>query len=110
MFNITNFGEHPTNPHFIVFRYKTSNEFDLFKQLLGADEIDFEAEQHIDDNNKETYLVAVKSGNQKVAIKHNYLTMGKFRKRTFKDKKWIWATLVITLALLGTAVVGFFKS
>ena len=109
MFNITNFSEHPSNPLYTVYKFKSIEESTTFQELLAKENLFYEA-----DETKNTYgslyIVAVKNKDENQATKLNYLAIGKYRTPIISNKIVRSVIYTFTVILLGTAVIGFFLS
>lgn len=109
MFNITNYSEHPTNPLYTVYRFGTMEEANLFKSLLSKDNLYHEYDSHETELGLK-HLVAVKTKDESRATYLNYYVLGTYRKPFISDKKVQIFIYLLSLVLIGLAIIGFFLS
>ncbi|MBL4651531.1 MAG: hypothetical protein JKY53_01530 [Flavobacteriales bacterium] len=109
MFNITNFSEHPTNPLYTVYKFKSIEESSTFQKLLAEQNLFYEADE-TENTYGLLYIVVVKNKDENQTTKLNYIAIGKYRKPLISNKIVRSVIYTFTVILLGSAIVGFFLS
>ena len=105
--NITNFDDHPEDPNWIVFRFASAalaREFaaELEKSGIACEQADSTEPPH---------LVGVKQRHRELAVRSNYLVLGRHRSPFIADRAFRWVLLgfvglLIALAFIGRMVAG----
>ncbi|MCW5898922.1 MAG: hypothetical protein KIT10_06595 [Flavobacteriales bacterium] len=101
LLNLTNFDDHPTDPHWLVFRFGDREMADEFMAGLREADIAFEA-----DLDGDMALVAVKQRHREAAIRIDYAVLGRHRQPFIGDGWLRWGLLAFTLLLVLLALVG----
>jgi hypothetical protein len=109
MFNITNYADHPSNPLYLVYKFKTIEESKTFQELLAESSLFYEADE-AENVYGALYVVAVKNKDESLATKLNYLAIGKYRKPIVNNIVVRTIIYAITVVILGFALVGFYLS
>lgn len=104
--NLTNYGEHPSEPDWLVFRFKASEQADEFVQLLQAEELRFEQDR----SDGPPFLVAVRSRHRTAAVRLNYIVLGRYRKPFMADSIFRWSVIGVVAALILIAFLGWISS
>lgn len=104
MFDLTNYSEHPSRPGYVVFRFYDKGRSDYFKQLLDNESIWHEFS--IDEDDKTVYLYGVRIGDQKKALKANYLVSAKYRKQTVPNFYIRLAVYILAIGAIALAIIG----
>lgn len=105
----SNYNQHPTNSNYVVFTYSNKEMSDYFRELLAEKNISFEYEEDLKSNTIQ-YYIGVKTADEKIAVRLNFLAFGKFRKPFIQSKIGKSILLIFFLSLLSIALVGYFKS
>lgn len=103
-FSLVNINDHPTNQKMKVFYFRNPIHANHFEVLLKEEKVEFE--KQIDKDGDQTIYFGVKSADFKKVKRLNYLTLGKFRKPFIPDKYFRLVVLVISIFVLGLAIVG----
>ena len=106
MFNVTNFTEHPGNPLYTVYKFKSKEESVMFQSLLQKEGLFYEADTG-ENEYGELELVAVKNKDEPAATKLNYIVLGRFRKPLIESKTVQTLVYAFTVFILGLAIAGF---
>ncbi len=109
MFNITNYFDHPTRPGYTVFKFFEKQRATYFEELLKEQNIWYESSLE-ENNEKNIYLFGVRKGDEKKALKANYLVSGKYRKPTISNLYVRLIIFTISLTLIVLAILGALKS
>ena len=105
--NITNFDDHPEDPIWIVFRFASAALAREFVAELEKSRIACE----LADNTEPPHLVGVKQRHRELAVRANYLVLGRHRSPFIADRTFRWILLgfvglLIALAFIGRMVAG----
>lgn len=100
--NLTNYGEHPTEPGWLVFRFRDAHQADEFVQLLVAAKLRHER----DTEGGPPYLVAVKQHHRSVAVRLNYIVLGRHRKPFLADPLLRWGVIGVVAVIILLALAG----
>ena len=104
MLSLQNYQDHPTNNKKKVFYFKDQTQANYFENMLTENKVDFE--KQIDEEGDQTIYYGVKKSDYKKALKLNFITIGAFRKPFIPDKFFRYFLIVISLLILGLAVLG----
>lgn len=108
LIKITNYRDHPANNLYKVFFFHNKEMANYFEMLLLEHKISFEKD--VEEGTERTYtLYAVRKNDLKVAMKLNYLTLGKFRKPFVGNTGFKIILIFFTLLSIGIAIVGYLK-
>ncbi len=100
---LTNYYDHPAEPNYKVFHFRTQEMGDHFEMLLKEKGIAYE--RHDDnDTGKLLVLFGVKRHDFKEALRCNFLTHGKYRKPLIQNKTFRFTFLFFILLLIGIAI------
>lgn len=102
LLNLTNFDDHPTEPTWMVFRFKDRLMEREFLEGLDAEGIAYE----LSEEDGIVRLVGVKQRHREAAIRINYLVLGRHRDPFIADRTMRWAILGFALILVLLAVLG----
>lgn len=105
LLNLTNFDDHPTEPHWMVFRFGDRALAEEFQKELGAAGIAFEADQRTDP----PYLIGVKQRHREAAVRINYTVIGRHRAPFIGNGRFRTGLLVLFILLLILAVMGWLQ-
>ncbi|MBK9176683.1 MAG: hypothetical protein IPM46_10195 [Flavobacteriales bacterium] len=100
--NLTNYAEHPTEPGWLIFRFREDGQAAEFVQLLQADGLRHER----DTEGGPPYMVAVKQHHRSVAVRLNYIVLGRHRKPFLADAVLRWGVIALVTAIILLALVG----
>ncbi len=106
LLNLTNFDDHPTEPHWMVFRFGDRELADEFLEGLRSASIPYEA----DLEDAGPHLVGVKQRHRESAIRINYTVLGRHRTPFVGDRTLRWGLLGLFLLLLALAVMGWWRN
>jgi hypothetical protein len=109
MFNITNYFDHPTRPGYTVFKFYDKQRSNYFEELLNDQNIWYELSSE-EGENKNVYLFGIRKGDEKKALKANYLVSGKYRKPTIANLYIRLIIFTISLTVIVLAILGALKS
>ncbi len=101
-----NIKEHPSNRNKKVFYFKEEKQANYFQELLEEKQLKYE--RQVDSEGDQTIYFGVLAGDFKQAKKMNYLTHGKFRKPFIPDPLFRYFLIIVTLFVLGLAILGAF--
>lgn len=104
--NLTNYSEHPTEPDWLVFRFKSTEQADGFVRLLQEEELRFEQDR----SEGPPFLVAVRSRHRSAAVRLNYIVLGQHRKPFMADAIFRWSVIGFVAALIVIAFLGWLSS
>ena len=102
LLNLTNFDDHPTEPTWMVFRFKDRNMEREFIEGLDAERISYE----LSEEDGIMRLIGVKQRHREAAIRINYAVLGRHREPFIADKTIRWAILGFALILVLLAFLG----
>ncbi len=102
LLNLTNFDDHPTEPTWMVFRFKDRNMEREFIEGLDAERISYE----LSEEDGVMRLIGVKQRHRDAAIRINYAVLGRHREPFIADKAIRWAILGFALILVLLAFLG----
>lgn len=106
--DLTNYREHPTHKNYTVFFYDSREQAAYFESLLQANNIWFESDAEGGEDGK--YFVAVKKLDENKVLKLNNLAIGKYRNKFIPNAFLRWFVIVISIAVLGLAVIGYLRA
>lgn len=104
MFSLQNYQDHPTNRNKKVFYFKDEKQAQFFENMLVESKLDFE--KQIDTEGDQTIYYGLKKSDYKAAQKLNFITIGAFRKPFIPDAFFRYFLIVISLFILGLAILG----
>lgn len=108
-FGLVNYVKHPTNPSYIVFRYKDKNRADFFETKLKENNIWFEKDQQMQEgkvSSKIVYLYGIHVDDYKKVSKLNYDTEAANRSYLIKNNGFRWILLIVVGMFVAAAIVG----
>ena len=100
--NITNFDDHPEDPNWIVFRFASAA---LAREFAAELEKGGIACEHAE-STEPPHLVGVKQRHRELAVRANYLVLGRHRSPFIADGLFRWTVLIIVGLLVALAVIG----
>ncbi|HOZ40249.1 MAG: hypothetical protein IPO05_12405 [Flavobacteriales bacterium] len=106
LLNITNYDDHPEDPNWIVFRFGRSDLSVEFRSELDKVGIAYQS----DGASEPPFLVAVKQRHRELAVRANYLVLGRHRSPFLADGILRWLVLIGVGALVTLALVGYFMA
>ena len=109
-FNLTNYGEHPTNQNYWVFSFKRQEEAAYFEDMLVKSGIKFEKDDSGIESNEELTLYAVRTIDRKPVIQMNFQTSAHFRKPFIRHKTLRYGVLLTAAVAIILGIVGFYIS
>jgi len=104
LFRLANHDEHPTDPHWVVFRYGDPGLADEFVEELVRAGI-----THERDAEGPPYLVAVKRREREQALRLNYVVLGRHRDPIIPDRRLGWAIVAFVGIMLLLALIGWLR-
>ncbi len=104
-----NYKKHPSDPNYMVFRFKDHKMADYFRSELESHSIWFEEGEDILKNDKKVVMFGVHRTDYKRAQKINYDTSAKLGSRFIKDKPLRIVMLTFLFLLIGFAIFGVIK-
>ena len=107
MFTITNYRDHPTNDLYTIYTFHGKEQAAHFEEQLVENSIRFERNNE-DEENRSHF--AIRRVDDHKAIKLNYITVGKFRQPLIKGAVFRWMVILIPLAMVALAIVGYLRS
>ncbi|MFN3916690.1 MAG: hypothetical protein ACK4K0_03010 [Flavobacteriales bacterium] len=108
LIKITNYRDHPENNIYKVFFFYRPDMATYFEALLIEHKISYQKDT--EENGDKSYtLFAVRKNDLKLAMRLNYLTMGKYRKPFIGNTAFKVILLFFTLLVVAIALVGYFK-
>ena len=109
MLDFTNFRDHPSDKKLEVFHFFSLEQADCFESYLEQYSVIFERtiEEH---ESKEVYLFCTKRHQSKLAHRCNHLTAAKYRKPFISDLFFRYFVIIISVAAVGLAIMGYFFS
>lgn len=108
MLELINFQDHPTNINKKVFFFKQVSHANYFEVMLVESKIIYE--KQIDEEGDQTIYFGVKKSDFKTVQQLNYLTIGHFRKPFIPDKFFRYFLIVLSIFVVGLAILGAFLS
>ena len=106
---LTNYFEHTANTSYMVYVFYKKTHADHFQKLLEDRHVEFE--RYLDtDSEQQKILFGVSKRWQKEANNSNFLTHAEFRKPMIKSRLLGVLLIVVTLAFIAVAIIGYFKS
>lgn len=106
---LVNYTKHPTNPNFVVFRFKNSQKSVSFENELKNLNISFEKATE-ERNGSIYYLFALHKSDFKKAQKINYAVEANHRNFIISNKFLRWLLILFFLGITTLAIVGYFSS
>lgn len=100
--NLTNYGEHPTDAEWLVFRFATAAIADEFAAELAEAGVRHER----DTEPGPPFLVGVRRVNRDQAVRLNYTVLGRHRKPFLPDAWLRWGVIGLVVLLLALAGAG----
>lgn len=100
--NLTNYSEHPTEPGWLVFWFRTEEQAMEFVQLLNADGLRNERDM----GGGPPYMVAVKQHHRTTAVRFNYTVLGRHRKPFLADPVLRWGVIALVSVVILLALAG----
>lgn len=104
-----NYKKHPSNPTYMVFRFKDQNMINFFRSELQRQDIWFEEGEDTLKNGKDVVMFGVHKNDFKSAQKINQNAHAKYKKRFIADKPLRYALLGLLLFLIAFAIFGVIK-
>lgn len=102
LFRLANHDEHPSDPHWVVFRFGDHDLADEFvAELEKADIV------HERDTEGPPYLIAVRRRQREEALRLNYLVLGRHRDPIIPDRRIGWAIVAFVGIMLTLAIIGW---
>ncbi len=108
LLRVNNFKPHPSNPSYMVFFFKESAPANYFEMLLVENKVDYERANPEEGENM--YLFAIKKSDFTLSRRLNNLTKGKYRNRFIANKTFGIAIVIITIAVLLFAFIGYISA
>ena len=108
MISLINFQDHPTNRNKKVFHFSNEEQAVYFESLLTKNNLQFE--KQIDEKGDQRIYYGVHIGDFEKAKTLNYLTIGFFRKPFIPDVFFRYFLIIISIFIVGLAIVGFILS
>jgi hypothetical protein len=105
----TNQMPHPERRGYEIYHYKNIEEADYFESLLKEKNLFYERDED-QINGIPIYLFGVKSEDMDQVDTANYLAKGKFRANIVSNKFWRYALVLLGLALIAFAFLGYYLS
>lgn len=106
LIDLTNYGDHPTDPNWLVFRYKDPAVAREMEEELRAAGIPFE----VDAEPGEPVLIGVRKRFRDQAVRCNYTVLGRGRDRFIADPLLRGVVLALVGLAMVLAVVGALRS
>lgn len=104
--NLTNYDDHPEEPTWIVFRFAESH---IAQEFIA--ELDREGLKHEhDQNGGPPFLVGVKQHHREIAVRLNYLVLGRHRTPFMGDPVLRWSVFILVALAVALAVAGVVMS
>lgn len=100
--NLTNYGEHPSEPGWLVFRFTEEEQAIEFGQLLEEHGLRHER----DTAGGPPFMVAVKQHHRSAAVRLNYTVLGRHRKPFLADPVLRWGVIALVAFITMLALVG----
>ena len=107
MNQFVNFTTHPTNPSYQLYYFVNQEQAAHFKNLLNTNTIPFE--EHFDED-EERYYFAIKKRYDKQTRNFNFITIGQFRKPFISNPILKWIIVIVPIAVILLAIIGYLKS
>jgi len=121
---LVNYKDHPADNRYKVFNFNSIEEARYFEELLTEQTLWFEKdEEEVDslsalyfsliykpDKKGVMYLFAVNQRDFDKVQKLNYLVTAKYRNFSIKNSFLRWVLVLVFLAFVTLAVIGYFKS
>jgi len=104
LFRLANHDDHPSDPHWVVFRYGDRQLADEFVDELGKAGI-----THERDTEGPPFLVAVRRRQREEALRLNYLVLGRHRDPIIPDRRLGWAIVIFVGIMLMLAITGWLR-
>lgn len=104
LFRLANHDEHPSDPHWVVFRFGDRELADEFTGELDKAAITYER-----DTEGPPYLVAVRRRQREEALRLNYLVLGRHRDPIIPDRRLGWAIVAFVGIMLILAFIGWLR-
>lgn len=109
LFNLTNYRDHPENGDYQVFFYYNMEQAKFFESLLNKEGIAYESILE-EEGKRPVMLYGIHKREFRKALLQNDLSYASFKKR-FISNKWLRnGVLIITLAFVLFALIGYLKS
>lgn len=108
--NLTNFGDHATEPTWMVFRFSDRSVAREFIAELEAAGIPYEAESEEDLVLGDLRLIGVKQRFREEAVRVNYLVLGRHREPFLSNTLIRWSLLGFVGILVALAIAGWLRS
>ncbi len=102
LLDITNYGDHPEEPNWLVFRYGEVDMANEMEVALAAASLEYER----DNNEGPPYLIGVRKRDRDLAVRLNYTVLGRHRPRFISDNGLRWTILIVVLLMVLLAIAG----
>ncbi|WKZ67797.1 MAG: hypothetical protein QY325_07660 [Flavobacteriales bacterium] len=100
--NLTNYGEHPADPEWLVFRFADTAMAEEFARGLAEAGLRHER----DTEPGPPFLVGVRRVHRDQAVRLNYTVLGRHRKHFLPDARLRWGLIGLVALLLALAAAG----
>lgn len=100
--NITNYGEHPAEPEWLVFRFSSEEQARAFEAALREAGLRHER----DTEGGPPYLVAARRADREQAVRFNYVVLGRHRSPFIPNTAFRWALIGLVAAVIALALAG----
>lgn len=108
-FGLVNYVKHPSNPDYVVFRFKDENRATYFEAKLKENNIWYEKDQELHEGKVATkmiYLFGIHADDYKKVSRLNYDTEAANRTYLIKNNAFRWILLIVVGLFVGLAIVG----
>lgn len=110
LLDFTNYRDHPTHKDFLVFHYKRADQAGFFENLLIEHKVEYERFDDLDKAGEKIYYFGIRRSFFKEVEKLNNITIGQYRDKFIPQAAVRWVVVVVGLAAMAIAVLGYIKS
>jgi hypothetical protein len=108
---LVNYKKHPSDKNYYIFNFYSQEESDLFEELLTKENCWFEKDVSVLEKKEETiYLFGIEDNDFRKAEQANFMVYAKYRKHLIPNKIARWSFILLFLAIVTMAIVGYVKN